>query len=384
MVLVGYSDSEGSDTESSPKPVVKPTSRLAQTNFAVDKANPKKIRVNLTETLPASTEREDGEPAAKRPRVGGGAFSGFNAMLPAPKRENLNTKPTNGATAPARKVFGLKTGAEPAFSRESDSELRQLFAEQAQGVDGQGNSEAIPDIISKAQSSTQLLSNTTGTTTSSKTFLFKPLSVSRNPKKKKPTSQVPAPSAKPSEQQFATTTSTPTRAPSTPPEPPKKVNLFSAGPIELPEEHDEHPQEPPDDQDDEIVELLDDEEPSTYYPQEATFSSPSNGPESLTSIASSLNLSAAERRQLLGRHGTSSSAAASKIINFNTDVEYAANQALGAAGDQVQHNPVRAIAPGRHSLKQLMASAQGQKDALEESFAAGRRNKKEAGSKYGW
>jgi hypothetical protein len=28
--------------------------------------------------------------------------------------------------------------------------------------------------------------------------------------------------------------------------------------------------------------------------------------------------------------------------------------------------------------------ATGQKDALEESFAAGKQNKKEAGSRYGW
>jgi hypothetical protein len=32
----------------------------------------------------------------------------------------------------------------------------------------------------------------------------------------------------------------------------------------------------------------------------------------------------------------------------------------------------------------LVNAASSQKEALEESFAAGRRNKKEAGSKYGW
>lgn len=377
MVLVAYSDSEGSDTESTPKSAVKAVSRPAQTSFAVDKANPKKIRVNLTETLPAVTEREDGEPAAKRPRVGGGAFSGFNAMLPAPKRDNLNTKPANGAKAPARKVFSLKTGAEPAFSRESDAEFRHLFTEQDQVVDGGGDTDTIPEAIPKAQATAQLSTNTT---TAGKPFLFKPLSVSRKSKKKNPASQSIVSRTKPVDN-HTTTQSILSSAPSKPPDPPERVNLFSAGPRELPEDPDEPLPDTFNDEDDEIIEVLDDDTSSYTAPPPAQ---PMNDSESLSSIANSLNLSAAERRQLLGRHGASSSAAASKIINFNTDVEYAANQALNAAGEQVQHNPVRAIAPGKHSLKQLLASAQGQKEALEESFASGRKNKKEAGSKYGW
>ena len=50
----------------------------------------------------------------------------------------------------------------------------------------------------------------------------------------------------------------------------------------------------------------------------------------------------------------------------------------------VQHNPVRPIAPGKHTLQQLVNVASNQREALEESFATGRRNKKEAGAKYGW
>ncbi|RMZ83205.1 hypothetical protein DV738_g1308, partial [Chaetothyriales sp. CBS 135597] len=103
-----------------------------------------------------------------------------------------------------------------------------------------------------------------------------------------------------------------------------------------------------------------------------------------------LNLSAAAKRQLFGRRSTTTTTATSTlataavVTNFNMDHEYAANQELIAKGDQVMHNPVRAIAPGKHSLRQLVSAAQGQKDALEDSFAMGRRNKKEAGSKYGW
>jgi hypothetical protein len=86
---------------------------------------------------------------------------------------------------------------------------------------------------------------------------------------------------------------------------------------------------------------------------------------------------------LFGRKpGTASNAV--NVINFNTDQEYAANEVLRASGEQVQHNPVRAPPSGKHSLKQLVSMATGQKDALEESFAAGRQNKKEAGSRYGW
>ena len=75
---------------------------------------------------------------------------------------------------------------------------------------------------------------------------------------------------------------------------------------------------------------------------------------------------------------------ATKIINFNTDEEYLRNEELRAAGEQVVHNPVRAIAPGKHSLKQLVNAAQSQKEALEESFAKGKSNRAEASSRYGW
>ena len=105
-------------------------------------------------------------------------------------------------------------------------------------------------------------------------------------------------------------------------------------------------------------------------------------PQSLDTIASDLNLSASAKRQLLGRQKHNSSAI--NIVNFNTDEEYKQNELMRQAGEVVQHNAVRAIAPGKHSLKQLVNAASTQKDALEESFASGRRNKKEAGSKYGW
>jgi hypothetical protein len=99
-------------------------------------------------------------------------------------------------------------------------------------------------------------------------------------------------------------------------------------------------------------------------------------------IADDLNLSRSQRRQLFGRNADPSS---SKILHFNTDAEYAANQEMAHKElAAAQHNPVRAIAPGKHTLQQLVNAASTQKEALEESFASGKRNKKEAGAKYGW
>lgn len=406
MVLVAYSDSEGSDTEevsnstvpSKPAPATK-----SSNNFTVDKANPTKIRVNLGSSLPQSTsDREDGEPAAKRARIGGGggAFSGFNAMLPAPKRENV--KPgitgTNGTKAPARKVFSLKTGAEPAFSREGDAELRDFFAEQEQersqstGTSGGNDDETstIPSDIPKPQFYTE--SKTSQTT--SKPFMFKPLSVSRGPKKKKTASQLMKGAGPPIDQPIqatSTTTKTSTKDDSieaeTATKPKQKMSLFSSGPTELPPDPDPEPEDQyQNDEDDEIVELLDEPTTTSSNPPPTHQQYRQQPAETLTSLANTLNLTPAERRQLLGRNTKSNSTTQNhNIITFNTDTEYASNQAMIANADaSVQHNPVRAIAGGKHSLKQLVANAQGQKEALEESFAVGRRNKREAGTKYGW
>ena len=120
--------------------------------------------------------------------------------------------------------------------------------------------------------------------------------------------------------------------------------------------------------------------PSTNPPQ----TNQTSGPHTLDSIASDLNLSASARRQLFGRRRGNDNSSTVNVINFNTDLEYKANEELRAAGETVQHNPVRAIAPGKHNLKQLISAASSQREALEESFAKGKANKREAGSKYGW
>ncbi|KAJ8130323.1 hypothetical protein O1611_g3305 [Lasiodiplodia mahajangana] len=98
-----------------------------------------------------------------------------------------------------------------------------------------------------------------------------------------------------------------------------------------------------------------------------------------------MNLSAEARRELFGRRGApSTNMAAAKVINFDTEKEYAHNEELRASGEQQIHNPLRGIAPGKHNLRQLVNQVQNQREALEESFAKGRAKQSEAGSRYGW
>ncbi|RMZ74787.1 hypothetical protein DV737_g5735, partial [Chaetothyriales sp. CBS 132003] len=336
------------------------TTSTSSTAKLVDKANPAKIRVQLGGSYGPSLSSHHDEPVAKRPRTGG-AFSGFNAQLPPPKRD-ANQGPAAAPKPAARKVFSLKTGAEPAFSRESDAELRQFFAEQdSSRPDGAAvDDSAIPD-IPKPTAITATTSTSSTTTIPTNAFMFKPLSVAR------PKNSRTKPKKQPTNGSVARGTATTTAGASSslpelkelPPPPAKKISLFSSV--------DTDPDPDPDP-------VLHDSSLNTDY---------NPPPQTLSSIADDLNLSAADKRQLFGRgHGSNGTALA--ITNFNTDHEYAANQELIAKGDQVQHNPVRAIAPGKHSLRQLVSVAQGQKDALEDSFAIGKRNKKEAGSKYGW
>ncbi|KIX05870.1 uncharacterized protein Z518_03843 [Rhinocladiella mackenziei CBS 650.93] len=394
MSLVAYSDSEGSEGEEKPqttiqKPAPKPSSAPSNTNFAVNKADPRKIQVRLQDQ--PTNDDADGEPAPKRPRVGGGgAFRGFNAMLPAPKRDSSVKTPAKPIT---RKVFSLKTGVEPGFSRESDAEVRQLFP--GQEVDRDHKSEnnhldADDTIPSVPQSMGVARNASTEPPIKGNVFMFKPLSVARNIKKPKRKADAPKPVAlKPQDSSKASIHSVPNTAATEQTDPTplsKKVSLFSMHNPTEPEAVARDLQEEDDDEEEGIIEVL--HEPSDdniSAPADVSSTAPTNShqPQTLDSIASDLNLSKAERRQLFGRHRQPTGTAIN-VVNFNTDQEYAANEALRASGEQIQHNPVRAIAPGKHSLKQLVSAATGQKEALEDSFATGRRNKKEAGSKYGW
>ncbi|KAF9874050.1 hypothetical protein CkaCkLH20_08422 [Colletotrichum karsti] len=376
MGLVDYSESSGSEDEAPPKPTVaKPSSNTTKKPFqkVVDRSNPGKILVNLPSTKsddpkpPASDE-----PPAKRARTaGGGRFSGFNSVLPAPKNAAKAAAPATSSSS-SRPVFQLKTGAEPGFSRDrGDGE--------ASGS-GDGNlslpapkQPSIPEGM-KSEEEVKLVG---------KPMMFRPLSVARKTKKKTPSSVTPK--AQPAQVPSTAPQETPAPAPAPIPTPaPKKVSLFSIEPEETSSEPG-----PKSGTYEPLFETQQDESNGyADYASHSNYPAPSTAPtnsNSLDNIADDLNLSAAARRELFGRQkGGANAPTASRVINFNTDEEYKHNEELRAAGQQQIHNPVRSIAPGKHNLRQLVNAVQNQREALEDSFAQGKNNRKEASSRYGW
>ncbi|KAL5322436.1 hypothetical protein ACEPPN_010409 [Leptodophora sp. 'Broadleaf-Isolate-01'] len=391
MGLVDYSDSDGSDTEQKPAVEAAPTSSKPAFQKVVDRSNPGKIRVSLPQAALKDDKKND-EPPAKRAKTGGGAFSGFNSFLPAPKRAGQTTATLGGGNAAKRGLgagVNLKTGAAPGFSRGPEPEREpeeEQYGEATTTNEGSGMSLLAPKTSQSGEPKPADEVKLVG-----KPLMFRPLSVSRKPTKKK--KQVPTPSPL---NPIASTPVTPQPKEAKPAQRPK-VSLFS---MESPEEKPSTPASTGEYKPMmlEVEEAGEDEldsqglEPSyeDYTPTSSQHMAPPAVPtppvsQSLDDIAGDLNLSAAERRQLFGRQkGGRGMQSATKVINFNTDQEYLHNEELRAAGEQVTHNPVRAIAPGKHSLKQLVNAAQSQKEALEESFAKGKSNRAEASSRYGW
>ena len=399
MALVDYSGSE-SDSENEaittvPEPAkTKLTSNKPAFQKVVDRSNPHKIKVSLPESTKATTTDGDAElaPPAKRAKIGSGA-SGFNSFLPAPKRTAAPGGPGMGIKRGGLgSGVNLKTGATPGFSREPVPSV-----DETSSLDDSGS--AVESLVpATALSSTDKGSDTPTLEMElipkKKSTIFKPLSVAnKRPQKKKvpPADNLLAPNSTRG-QVRQSSNETP------------KASLFSAG-DESNGTWDEgsttkgtyqpmvyHADKPT------TVAAADpipeeNSSPQNYTPADSTYPAvytPEPQTQSLSAIATDLNLSASAKRQLLGRHHNTNKSHPShpstvpNIVNFNTDEEYAANELLRQAGETVQHNPVRGIAPGKHSLKQLVNAASNQKDALEEQFASGRRNKKEAGSKYGW
>ncbi|KAL9104326.1 MAG: hypothetical protein Q9163_000717 [Psora crenata] len=390
MALIDYSDSEGSDQEAAAKdlpgrPKPKVTHNKPATQKLVDSLNPHKIRVHLNQSIEADTKAATGDPGppAKRARVGGGGLSDFNSLLPAPKRTAARNGSGRGGL---ERGVNLKTGATPGFTREPfpPQESIQNHNEDATNPvepspsETRGEADRVKTVM---QDTTTL--ETTAVQPPKKATMFKPLSVARKPQKKKPPLAQPAKTGGPSEDKAV------------PKSPMPRISLFSndgladgIGEVQstttkgsyqpmLYQTHAPDPVPPAD------------AEPTYSEALGAAQDPPSNRsapgqPQSLDAIAESLNLSASAKRQLLGRNASKYGASAITVTNFSIGAEYAANEELRKAGEAVQHNPVRAIAPGKHSLKQLVNVATMQKDALEESFAEGRRNKKEVGGRYGW
>ncbi|KAI0395294.1 hypothetical protein F5Y17DRAFT_423816 [Xylariaceae sp. FL0594] len=420
MGLVDYSDSE-SETENVAVPVpAKPTPTSDTKNISsssgssnkkpfqkvVDRSNPGKIRVNLPGLATrgdANNSTNTEEPPAKRARTsqGGGAFAGFNSFLPPPK--NVGKPATTsrssgkaGGSAPPPGV-NLRTGATPGFSSDAGNIVDGNDEKSTARVE-QHQQPSIPEGMKPAEE-VKLVG---------KPLMFKPLSVTRRPAKKNTTrSTITTPKTPsgtlPAAATAANTTQAEQAEANVQPPPKKKISLFSipqeSAPGPEPEDKSHGAYEPLDgiDTDDAFAADLPDAYDTSYNPyatqsqpyQEPTaaaasssYGAPSN---SLESIATDMNLSAAARRELFGRRGApSADMASAKVINFDTEKEYAHNEILRASGEQQTHNPVRAVAPGKHTLRQLVSQVQNQREALEESFAKGKAKQHEAGSRYGW
>jgi hypothetical protein len=356
MVLVTYSDSEGSDAEEqAAQQPAKPANKASSFQKVVDSSNPRKIKVNLPSPANDASESTTPNPErpAKRARTGGaGVFSGLSSFLPAPKR--TADAPTNVSSESSIKPkatgssVNLKTGSAPAFSRSNqDDEYSNAQESQAKA----------PTIATTVHADDVKFVG--------KSTLFRPLSVTRKPqvKKKKVAATIQATPA----------ASDPVQTDEAP-KPKPKVSLFSFAAAEEP--LPELPKPIVDDslESEQLLEIDQYQEPPIAQAHQ---------PQTLDTIASDLQLDEATRRKLFGRKGKGTDVPLN-LVNFNTDNEYAANEELRAKGEAVQHNPLRTIQPGKHTLRQLVNAATTQKDALEEAWAAGKRNHKEAGNRYGW
>ncbi|KAG5920324.1 hypothetical protein E4U61_007977 [Claviceps capensis] len=426
MGLVDYASD--SDSGSDPGPAsgsaaVQPAQRTSKPSQpsskkpfrkVVDRSNPGKIVVSLPTPAPSADDTTDHDvegPPAKRARTagGGGLFSGFNSFLPAPKN-NGRQPAVASATRPG---VNLKTSAAPGFNRDGGEE--EVFSQHAAAPTTTSTTdppdhtprglslpppkrqEAAPSIPEGQIPAEQV--KLVG-----KPLMFRPLSVGLNTKKKKKNNSKLGSHPTAAPQRAHNSTSSPS-ASSTPTHdasvaaPKKKVSLFS---LYAPEPTDgaaaasNSPHNKLDDAYEPLFTAAHEAEPSSAIESwepvadaqrsalmnQATTTMGPTQSQSLDYMADDLNLSAAARRELFGRDG--SNFAAKTVVNFNMDKEYQHNEDVRASGDQQMHHPVRAIQSGKHSLKQLVQNVQNQKDALEDSFAKGRSNRKEASSRYGW
>lgn len=338
MALVGYSDSEDSDIED-----VKDAPAITSNTKRLDRTESKKIKIDL----PAlRAENDNPEPAAKRQRTAG-AFSGFNSLLPPPKKT---------AQTSIKPGVSLRTSSEAAFSRAPPPQ--QVESQDAQeAMNGAEALSAEPKLVGKATR-------------------FLPLSVA-NAKKKKPKSSVIAKNEAPVKQQDQVDSQkvvdvSPAQSH------PARQSLFSMQGIDEASLQQSGTYEP-----EFMTGVVQSQAaaPEQDMHAQAPIPPDSISQGALQSVATDLNLSAADRRRLFGRNGNSAEV---KVANFNMDHEYRANQDLAANGEVAEHRAVKAIAPGKHSLQQLVNNVRGQTDALEDKWAEGRRNREQAGSRYGW
>ena len=356
MALVNYSDSEGSDTEA---PVAAPAAKAPALTKPklINRTESKKIKVELPQIRPEPGQTDAHEPAPKRVRTAG-AFSGFNSLLPPPKKTGQNA-PKPGVS--------LKTSSEAAFSR---TPVPTLPSGDADGDENGATREALPVVVEKKEDEPKIVGKPTR---------FMPLSVANAKKKKKPIhgpkvpaveNEKPNPAGAVSQQLSQTATQL-----EAPPKAKPKVSLFSFGG----EEATTSTEKPSSNYQPEFAdpEAISTEDHLAAQTQQAAVPASTN---TLSDIASDLDLTPAQRRQLFGRGGMN----AGNIAHFNMDAEYRSNQEMAASGETFEHKQVKTIAPGKHSLQQLVNNVKSQSDALEDKWAEGRRNRGEGGSKYGF
>lgn len=414
MNLIAYSDSEDSGDEAPSVP--QPAAKIAQKpafQKVVDRSNPGKIKLNLPGTTQPQAHKDDLDaeaPPAKKARTGGGAFSGFNAMLPAPKKPQPTAR-SEGAP-PGKRGLGkglgagvnLKTGSEPAFKREPrvqeeeyDEQGNPIKRERLNKEDFRAmlnlpppkteRTEEVKAVPKQGAIRTELEQAPTPV----KKPVFMPMSMARGKKKKPITARPPVATTQKTKDAAAAApaSNTPTMEAESTPKP--KVSLFSISQeTEAPTKGGSNGAYEPllfgageEEESFAFEERLDAQPASHQAP--AAMPRASGASHDLTNIASDLNLSESERRQLFGRKGRGPDLSSAKIVDFNTDTEYAHNEMLRQQGETTQHNALKSISgAGKNSLRSLVNVATTQKDALEDHFAQGRRNKKEAGNKYGW
>lgn len=355
MALVGYSDSENSDAESIE------ITNVPEGGKKFERTASKKIKVNLSAVSARPETSTTEEPASKRQRTAG-AFSGFNSLLPAPTRT---------AQSSIRKGVSLKTSAEAAFTREP---LQHNIDHHPL------ESDSTPRVTDVADGDSSHVSQPTEVKIVGKATRFVPLSVANARRNKKPLAQLidtddnTTVGTKSSQSSHADRPTNQALSGKQELKPRSRQALFTV-------DHDETTMATAASRD--YLPEFSTEALSSSTPAQVIEHThiPPGSKSDLRSVAADLNLSASEKRRLFGRDAKRDDL---RVAHFDMDAEYRANQEIAAKGDLIEHRAVKAIAPGKHNLQQLVNNVRGQTEAIEDKWAEGRRNRNEAGNRYGW
>ncbi|KAK6543779.1 hypothetical protein TWF694_000511 [Orbilia ellipsospora] len=387
MALVSYSDSEGSDTESpAPAPSLpppKPKSSLSSflpppskkrkltEDAKPETSGPRKIKIDLPKITPLENDEFSSSSRSKIGKSAGG--SGMLSFLPAPKRTGAEAVKV---AQEAEKQTSTNNAATSNSGNTGTSAPRMLgggikkMEYAGTGMDMQPTVEDDPDEPASVSDKSAGV-------------------VNAPPAEPKPSGPVKGRAIQPFFRKTATKKSTKPGAGSvnTGKVEEKKVSLFSLGsalnekPLTSTVTAGEYKPILIDDTPAPDVDDAPTEETSVQVEETESYHE-IQGPQTFQSISEEVGMDEASMRMFMGRRGRN---AEIKLVDFNVDEEYANNEAARKAGELApEKNVVRSIKPGKHQLTSLLNAAQSQRAALEESFAQGRRNKKEAGSKYGW